>query len=84
MPASIALTGLDCRPISAAVLGVVITMQSIDGPPSEIGEKVGAASHIASFWRYRFPEGRPPVASVDEAVDILQDFEASLGEPLLV
>jgi len=49
-----------------------------------LGEKVGAASHIASFWRYRFPEGRPPVASVDEAVDILQDFEASLGEPLLV
>ncbi|MFN7977134.1 MAG: flagellar motor stator protein MotA [Vicinamibacterales bacterium] len=29
--------------IVAAVLGVVITMQSIDGPPSEIGEKVGAA-----------------------------------------
>ena len=49
-----------------------------------LGEKVGAVSHIASFWRYRFPEGRPPVASVDEAVDILQDFEASLGEPLLV
>lgn len=29
--------------IVAAVLGVVITMQAIDGPPSEIGEKVGAA-----------------------------------------
>lgn len=29
--------------IVAAVLGVVITMQAIDGPPSEIGHKVGAA-----------------------------------------
>ena len=29
--------------IVAAVLGVVITMQAIDGPPEEIGEKVGAA-----------------------------------------
>ena len=29
--------------LAAAVLGVVITMGSIDGPPAEIGEKVGAA-----------------------------------------
>jgi chemotaxis protein MotA len=29
--------------IVAAVLGIVITMQAIDGPPSEIGHKVGAA-----------------------------------------
>ena len=29
--------------IVAAVLGVVLTMQAIDGPPSEIGHKVGAA-----------------------------------------
>ena len=29
--------------IVAAVLGIVITMQAIDGPPAEIGEKVGAA-----------------------------------------
>jgi chemotaxis protein MotA len=35
-----ALPGLG---IVAAVLGVVLTMASIDGPPSEIGEKVGAA-----------------------------------------
>jgi chemotaxis protein MotA len=35
-----ALPGLG---IVAAVLGVVITMASIDGPPNEIGEKVGAA-----------------------------------------
>jgi chemotaxis protein MotA len=35
-----ALPGLG---IVAAVLGIVITMQSIDGPPEEIGHKVGAA-----------------------------------------
>jgi chemotaxis protein MotA len=35
-----ALPGLG---IVAAVLGVVITMAAIDGPPAEIGEKVGAA-----------------------------------------
>lgn len=35
-----ALPGLG---IVAAVLGVVITMQSIDGPPAEIGHHVGAA-----------------------------------------
>jgi chemotaxis protein MotA len=29
--------------IVAAVLGIVITMGAIDGPPEEIGEKVGAA-----------------------------------------
>ena len=35
-----ALPGLG---IVAAVLGVVLTMQAIDGPPAEIGAKVGAA-----------------------------------------
>lgn len=35
-----ALPGLG---IVAAVLGIIITMGAIDGPPSEIGEKVGAA-----------------------------------------
>ncbi|WP_269714665.1 hypothetical protein [Caulobacter sp. NIBR2454] len=43
-----------------------------------LGEKIGAISHISSFWRYRFPQGRPPVAPVDEVYDILNDFEASL------
>jgi chemotaxis protein MotA len=35
-----ALPGLG---IVAAVLGIVVTMQAISGPPEEIGEKVGAA-----------------------------------------
>lgn len=47
-----------------------------------LGEKVGVISHIASFWRYRFPEGRPPAAHVDEAIDIFQDFEGGLSVTL--
>lgn len=49
-----------------------------------LGERVGAASHVASFWRYRFPQGRFPSAPADEVVDIFQDFEASLGETLAI
>lgn len=45
----------------------------------ELGEKVGAISHIASYWRYRFPTGRPMRAQCDEAMAILQDFESGLG-----
>lgn len=44
-----------------------------------LGEKIGGISHIVSFWRYRFPKGKPPVATIDDAVNILQDFEASLS-----
>ena len=47
-----------------------------------LGEKVGQVSHIASFWRYRFPAGRAPTASVEEVVDLFQDFETGLGENL--
>jgi chemotaxis protein MotA len=35
--------GLPGFGIVAAVLGIVITMEHISGPPAEIGEKVGAA-----------------------------------------
>jgi hypothetical protein len=37
-------------------------------------------SHIASFWRYRFPKGRPLKVELDELFDILQDFHQGLGE----
>ncbi|MBO9560693.1 MAG: hypothetical protein J7515_19180 [Caulobacter sp.] len=47
-----------------------------------LGEKVGAIAHIASFWRYRFPAGMPLVADIDDAVDLLQDFDASLSVSL--
>ena len=47
-----------------------------------LGEKVGVISHIASYWRYRFAEGRTPTAHVDEAIDIFQDFEGGLSVAL--
>jgi hypothetical protein len=45
-----------------------------------LGERTGMVSHIASFWRYRFPKGRPLRAELDELFDILQDFNHGLGE----
>jgi hypothetical protein len=44
-----------------------------------LGEKVGVIAHIASFWRYRFPIGTPLVADIEEAIDLLQDFDAGLS-----
>ena len=44
-----------------------------------LGEKVGVIAHIASFWRYRFPLGMPLVADVEDAIDLLQDFDAGLN-----
>lgn len=44
-----------------------------------LGETVGAMSHIASFWRYRFPEGAQLEADGPDAHDLLRDFELSLG-----
>jgi chemotaxis protein MotA len=59
-----ALPGLG---IVAAVLGVVITMQAIDGPPAEIGHKVGAAlvgTFLGILLSYGFVQ---PIASSLEA-----------------
>ncbi|WP_297506846.1 hypothetical protein [uncultured Caulobacter sp.] len=44
-----------------------------------LGERVGMVSHIVSFWRYRFPPGEPMRASIEDAVDILHDFESGLA-----
>ena len=44
-----------------------------------LGEGIGVVAHIASFWRYRFPNPGDLQASADEIADILQDFEASLS-----
>ncbi len=44
-----------------------------------LGEGAGTLSHIATFWRYRFPKDRPLTASMGELFDILQDFESSLA-----
>jgi hypothetical protein len=47
-----------------------------------LGEKVGVVAHIASFWRYRFPAGAPLVADIEDAIDLLQDFDAGLSASL--
>jgi chemotaxis protein MotA len=52
--------------IVAAVLGVIVTMQAIDGPPSEIGHKVGAAlvgTFLGILLAYGFFQ---PVATIME------------------
>jgi hypothetical protein len=45
----------------------------------DLGERLGAVSHIVSFWRFRFPQGKMPVVTGPELVDILADFEESLS-----
>jgi len=40
----------------------------------EIGEKMGALSHLTSFWQYRFPVGAPRLVDAEEMSMILQDF----------
>ena len=44
----------------------------------ELGERLGAVSHIVSFWNFRFPKGQPSAISAPELADILSDFEDSL------
>ncbi len=59
----------------------------LDAPSmfAALGERLGAISHVVSFWRYQFPEGARSRISVEDLMDIFQDFESSLnfeaGEP---
>jgi hypothetical protein len=50
----------------------------------ELGDKMGAISHIASFWRYRFPKGRtqlhPAMVDAEELIAIFQDFASGFAE----
>ncbi len=46
----------------------------------ELGEKMGAISHIVSFWRYRFPKSRPSMADAEELSTIFQDFTSGFAE----
>ena len=46
----------------------------------ELGEKLGAISHIVSFWRYRFPKDRPSNIDPEELAAIFQDFSSGFGE----
>ncbi len=56
--------------IVAAVLGIVITMQAIDGPPAEIGEKVAAAlvgTFLGILLSYGFVQ--PMATNIDLATE---------------
>ena len=44
----------------------------------EIGQKLGALSHVASYWRFRFPPDSLLRIEADDAVDLFQEFELSL------
>ncbi len=44
-----------------------------------LGERLGAVHHIVSFWRFRFPKDEEPKVNTEELIDILLDFETSLG-----
>jgi len=46
----------------------------------ELGEKLGAISHIVSFWRYRFPAGVPNTIDAEELTAIFHDFANGFGE----
>ncbi|CAN7389334.1 hypothetical protein LJR219_002378 [Phenylobacterium sp. LjRoot219] len=43
-----------------------------------LGEDMGVLSHIASYWRFRFPADAPLVAPTDELTDILDDYALAL------
>jgi hypothetical protein len=48
-----------------------------------LGEGCGLVSHIATYWRYQFPRGAPLAATLVQFMDVLGEFEASLGsDPL--
>jgi hypothetical protein len=46
----------------------------------ELGEKLGAISHIVSFWRYRFQKDAPANIDADELALIFHDFCSGFGE----
>ncbi|HEX7887516.1 MAG TPA: hypothetical protein VF474_16190 [Phenylobacterium sp.] len=48
-----------------------------------LGDGCGLVSHIATYWRYQFPRGKPLAANVMQLLDTLQDFEISLGTDTL-
>ena len=86
-PAKALSTVADALPglgIVAAVLGVVITMGSLNGPPEEIGEKVGAAL-VGTFLGILLSYGvvAPLAASIEKIVDAGTQFYQVLRAGLL-
>jgi len=49
----------------------------------ELGEKLGAISHIVSFWQYRFPQRGAVSIDAEELLAIFQDFSSSFGDSRL-
>jgi hypothetical protein len=47
----------------------------------ELGDRLGAVTHLVSFWSFRFPEGVRSFVTADELADIFQDFEQGLVFP---
>jgi hypothetical protein len=45
-----------------------------------VGEKMGAISHIVSIWRYRFPNERSTRVAGDELMMIFEDFRTGFAE----
>lgn len=43
-----------------------------------LGEKIGAISHIVSFWQFRFAAGKQIELSVGDALDLFADFDSNL------
>jgi chemotaxis protein MotA len=70
--------------IVAAVLGIVITMQAIDGPPSEIGHKVAAAL-VGTFLGILASYGlvQPMSTSLEHSVDAESKYLACIKAGLL-
>jgi hypothetical protein len=46
----------------------------------DLGEKLGAISHIVGFWRYRFPQGQTALVDAEELGVIFQDFTSGFAE----
>jgi hypothetical protein len=45
----------------------------------ELGEKLGAISHIVSFWRFRFPPGASTNIDGVELAAIFRDFSSAFS-----
>jgi hypothetical protein len=48
----------------------------------ELGEKLGAVSHIVSFWHYRFPPTASAHIDAEALAAIFQDFSNGFSENL--
>ena len=44
-----------------------------------LGEQLGIAQHVVSFWQYRFPKGKPRLIEAIDLLDVFADFEIGLA-----